>query len=352
MNAERHSVEFTPSGECFDVEAGETVLDAALRQGIQIRYGCRSGKCSTCKFQVEDGEVDHGDVSVYSLPDAQRDEGWVLLCRAQPLTDLLIRDNRLPDTRALPALRPRLLEAQVVEAKRLTPELWELRLGLTEPLEFYAGQFAELGLAVAGRSIWRSYSMASAPSQDRELCFVIKEIAQGAFSGQLSRLQPGLRLQLRGPFGASYLRSGERPVLLCAIGSGIAPILAMLRTAAKAGDARVFHFFYGARRPDYLPYLEELRALFAGPLAAGSLFVPTLDGLVAEDSWSGSSGNVTQALQRELASAHPYDAYLCGAPPMCDTVARLLSAKGLAEDRLFMDRFFVTAKEEEAASAD
>ena len=101
----------------------------------------------------------------------------------------------------------------MVEARQLTPELWELSVGLSEPLEFYAGQFAELGLEVAGRRIWRSYSMSSPPSQDRELRFVIKEIAQGAFSGQLSSLRPGFPLQLRGPFGASYLRSGERPPL-------------------------------------------------------------------------------------------------------------------------------------------
>ena len=140
------NVEFTPSGEAFDVEDGETVLDAALRQGVQIPYGCRNGRCSTCKFQVEDGEVDLGDVSVYSLPDNERDQGWALLCRARPITDLLVRDNRLPDLRARPLLRPRELQGAVAGARALTPELIELRVRQDTPLTFSPGQFIERGL--------------------------------------------------------------------------------------------------------------------------------------------------------------------------------------------------------------
>jgi propane monooxygenase reductase component len=335
------NVEFTPSGEAFDVEEGETVLDAALRQGVQIRYGCRSGKCSTCKFLIEDGEIDYGDVSVYSLPDAERDQGWGLLCRARPLTDLLIRDNRPPDLRARPLLA----------VYALTPELIEVHLQLAQPLDFYPGQFVELGLEASPSSAWRSYSIATPSSSRTELAFVIKRIPGGAFSSQISGLPIGASIRVRGPYGDSYLRTGDRPVLLCAIGSGIAPILSILRDAAALRDARPFLFFYGARSAADLPHRAELTDLFTNHLAPGSAFVPTLDGIDAVDPWSGERGNVTQAIHRGVPEAHRYDAYLCGAPPMCDAVSSLLRAKGLPEQALYMDRFFTTSKDDAAAGA-
>lgn len=344
------NVEFTPSGESFDVEPGETVLDAALRQGVQIRYGCRSGKCSTCKFQIEDGEIDYGDVSVYSLPDAERDQGWGLLCRARPLTDLLIRDNRLPDLRARPLLPPQEADARLAGVRLLTPELVELRLALSAPFEFYAGQFVELGLGEARSLTWRSYSIATPTASRNELSFVIKRIPGGAFSSRIVDRPVGTPMRLRGPYGTSYLRAGDRPVLLVAIGSGIAPILAMLREAAETRDPRPFRFFYGARSAYDIPCLAELNALFANGLASGSAFVPTLDGIDPGDPWSGERGNVTQAIQRGVTDAHRYDAYLCGAPPMCDAVSRLLLAKGLPEQALYLDRFFTTSKDDALVS--
>lgn len=333
-----YEVELSPSGEVFDVADGETILDAALRAGIELQYGCRHGNCSTCKYLVEDGEVDYGRASAYSLPDREREEGWALLCCARPQTDLLIRDHRRQDTRARPVLKPVTTTARVVACTPLTAELWELRVELPAPIEFYAGQYAELGLDVDGQTLWRSYSMASAPADARHLSFVLKRIDGGAFSSRVTALAPGASLALRGPFGASYLRDGAAPVLFAAIGSGLAPILSMLRDAAARGDAREFAFYYGARRPQDLPYGDELAAL--GAKLPGLRYVPTLDGLADGETWHGAVGNVTQAIQREVDDARALDVYLCGAPAMCETVGRLLRAKGLPEDRLFFDRFF------------
>ena len=177
-----HLVELAPSGETFTVRANETILDAALRQGIALQYGCRHGNCSSCKYQIEDGDVDLGGASAYSLPDQERDEGWALLCCATPRSALVIRDNRQHDSRALPVIAPADQIGNVSRVVELTPELWELSVKLPAPLRFYAGQFVELGIAASGGTIWRSYSMASPPSSPTELAFVIKRIEGGAFS--------------------------------------------------------------------------------------------------------------------------------------------------------------------------
>ena len=342
MSDATYTVELAPGGEVFDVNEDETILDAALRQGINLQYGCRHGNCSTCKYEIEDGEVDHGHASAYALPDREREEGLALLCCAKPLTDLLIRDKHLPDARARPFLRPATQQGEVIACTQLTPELWELRLALRESLTFYAGQFAELGLGEPAARVWRSYSMASPPSSARELSFVLKRIDGGAFSGRLGQLAAGATVAVRGPFGSSYLRDGKRPVLLCAIGSGLAPVLAMLRDAADRGDTRAFRLFYGARRPADLPYADGLAEL-GSRLPGGFEYVPTLDGLAPDDTWTGATGTVTQAIQRGVEDASDLDAYLCGAPAMCDTVARLLQAKGLPESQLFFDRFFAAS---------
>lgn len=340
MTAETFTVELAPGGQTFDVAAGETILDAALRQGIDMLYGCRQGRCSTCKYLVEDGDVDLGNASTYSLPDAERDQGWALLCCATPETDLLIRDHREPDARALPVLRPDEFGATVQAVIQLTAELWELVLAPSAPLTFYAGQFVELGVEGDDGLTWRSYSMASAPAAADTLRFVIKQLPGGVFSGQLSRLAPGATLRVRGPFGASYLRAGQRPVLMAAIGSGLAPVLSMLRDAAGRGDPRAFTLYYGARRPEDLPYLDELGETLARQLQGGFRFVPCLDGVTEADGWTGTTGTVTRAIQHEVDNASNLDVYLCGAPPMCEAVGRLLAAKGLPDLQLYFDRFF------------
>ncbi len=339
MSDVQYLVELTPGGQTFNCGEDETILDGALRHGIELLYGCRHGRCSTCKYLVEDGEIELGDVTAYALPDNERDAGWALLCRARPLSDVLIRDHRLPDERALPVLSPASFEAEVEAVVQLTPELWELAVALPAALHFYAGQFVELGLATDHGVVWRNYSMASPPSSDRRLTFVMKRIAGGAFSGGIDQLQAGQPIAVRGPFGASYLRHGERPVLLCAIGSGLAPVMAMLRDAGERRDPRRFSLYYGARRPDDLPYLEELRAGFGLKLD----FVPTLDGLADGEAWAGATGTVTRAVQHAVENARDIDAYLCGAPPMCETVSRLLSAKGLLAEQLYFDRFFAAS---------
>ncbi len=339
MREVEYVIELAPGGQTFNCGENETILDGALRQGIELLYGCRHGRCSSCKYLIEDGEVDIGEVTPYSLPDDERDLGWALLCRARPLSDVLIRDHKLPDERALPVLTPATFASQVAAVTQLTSELWQLDVALPTPLHFYAGQFVELGLQGDETLVWRSYSMASPPSASQRLSFVMKRIEGGAFSGRIAQFAAGQPITVRGPFGASYLRAGERTVLLCAIGSGLAPIMSMLRDAGERGDSRSFRLFYGARRPPDLPYLEELRGGFGLKLE----FVPTLDGLVDGDDWSGASGTVTRAVQHAVENARDIDGYLCGAPPMCETVSRLLSAKGLPAEQLFFDRFFAAS---------
>lgn len=331
-----YSARVEPSGKEFQIMPGEYILDAALRSGMPLRYGCRHGNCSSCKYQVTDGDVDYGNASPYSLSNAERDDDWVLLCCARALDDLEILDDRLVDDRALPVLAPTEARAEITGVEKLTSDLRRLSVQLDRTVDFYAGQFMELEIPGA-EDQWRSYSVASPPGTEPDMSFVIKVIGDGRFSGQLDRLSTGSALRVRGPFGTGYLRDGDRPILLVATGSGIAPILSILEHAARTGDPRSITFVYGARTAGDLPCeprLGELHQLL------DLTYRPTLSGPTPGCYWVGEPARVIDVVRRQIGDGSPYDAYLCGKPEMCDSVTILLEAKGTPEENIFTDKFF------------
>ncbi|MBI2964569.1 MAG: 2Fe-2S iron-sulfur cluster binding domain-containing protein [Deltaproteobacteria bacterium] len=330
-------IRLEPNGTVFEAAESEAVLNAALRQGVPLRYGCRHGNCSSCKYLVSDGDVDLGNASPYSLSEREREEGWALLCCARALSDLVIQVPEDPTDRLRPVLRPADFAATVAANDRVTRALHRLRLRLDRPLAFYPGQFLEV--EVPGRpGEWRSYSIASSPSRSAEVDLVILKVPGGAFSASLERLGGGAALRVRGPYGTSYLREGDRPILLVGGGSGIAPLLSILEFAAEAGDRRAITFFYGARTAADLPLQEEIAELQRR--LPHLRYRPALSEPTADCRWAGAVGLIAQVIQRELADASPFDAYVCGPPPMCDTVSLILAAKGLPDGRAFLDRFY------------
>jgi NAD(P)H-flavin reductase/ferredoxin len=329
-----------PSGREFSLDSGDSVLNCALRQRVLLQYGCRNGRCSSCKYFLIDGEVDFGKTSPYCLTDNEKDEGWALLCQARALSDLVIRDQDISDRDDAAIITPQDHAAKVTSVAQLNASLWRLQLELTTPIRFYPGQYIEMEVP-GQQGHWRCYSIASSSAIPNRIELVVKHIPGGGFSGQIDRLVPGFELAIRGPYGMSYLRPGNRPVLLIATGSGLAPLLSILRSSATANVDRSFELYYGVRRQSDLIFLDEIRQLQL--LLPHLSFKPTLSAPAAGDEWPGAVGRVTQFLQREILDASPYDAYICGQPTMCESVSTLLQAKGIPETRIFRDDFFAAA---------
>ncbi|HEY4410817.1 MAG TPA: FAD-binding oxidoreductase [Acidimicrobiia bacterium] len=323
-----HEITVLPANITVKCSEEETILDAAIRAGFGLPYGCRKGHCSTCKAQVLDGEVDLEVDSIFSLSDFERDQGFTLLCSAYPLSDATVEIEGL-DTADLDAVVPPVDHgAEVVAVTRLTHDIRGLRLALEEPLEFRAGQFAQLG--IPGTDVRRSYSMANPPSQPRQLEFMIKLVPGGAFSGHLDRLRPGDRLEVNGPHGSFFVRDGDRPLLLVGGGAGMAPLWSMLQDLAERGDHRPVRFFYGARTPGDLFHRDAVAATGAG--LADFRFVTALSDAGPGNATGHDRGLVTDVVERHLgAGIAGHDAYLCGPPPMIDAALALLEGHGLAE---------------------
>jgi propane monooxygenase reductase subunit len=343
---ETHNVRFEPVGIEIEVDEEETILQGAFRQGLMLMHGCKEGQCASCKSFLLDGEVDLDRYSTFALPDFEEAEGWTLLCRAHPMSDLEVELVHYDEEILSHRVELRTLRTRVAAVEPLTHDIRRLRLQQLEgePLRFEPGQYVDI--RVPGTDEHRSFSMANTPASASELEFMIKLYPDGRFSGLLERgeIAEGDELEVTGPYGLFTLRkSSPRRLLFIGGGAGMAPILSLLRAMAEQGITRPATYYYGARRPDDLFGLEELRSL--GEALAAFRFVPALsEGGAQEEGWAGETGLITDVVQRLEGDLDDVDAYLCGPPPMVDAAIALLERSGCPESRIYYDKFTTTAE--------
>jgi ferredoxin-NADP reductase/ferredoxin len=329
-------VRFEPIGEEIDCGPEETVLDAAFRQGYNLAYGCREGQCSACKCFLLEGDVALKPYSNFALSDSELGSGYSLMCRAMPERDLVIELLHYdPDNYRLEhAIRDGVAAVEAVEP--LTHDITRLVLRVLTPedFSFLPGQYIDLWVpGVEDGSARRSFSLANLPGDGR-IELMIKRYPGGRLSGMLdSHIQAGLEMRFTGPYGVFHLRRADRPILMIAGGSGMAPILSVLRQLAAEGCRRPVRFFYGARSDRDLFHMEEIAAL--GKQLEDFRFEPVVGGFVHE--------RVDEFLRRgELAQP---DVYMCGPPPMLEAAEpMLIDAHGIDEQRIFQDKFTTAAE--------
>jgi CDP-4-dehydro-6-deoxyglucose reductase, E3 len=227
-------VTIQPSGHAFNMAADETVLEAALREGFVLSYGCRNGACGSCKGKVLAGKVDYGTYQDSALPAAERTAGMALFCQARPLTDIVIECREIG---AAKDIQIRTLPCRVQKMELLAPDVMavELKLPQSERLQFLAGQYLEILLKDGGR---RSFSMANAPHDDAVIQLHMRNYG-GTFSQHVfGKMKPKDILRFEGPFGTFFLREdSDKPILLVASGTGFAPISRHSITMSVSGRA-------------------------------------------------------------------------------------------------------------------
>ena len=309
----------------------QTVADASYRQRINIPLDCRDGACGTCKALCESGEYDGGTYIEDALSEAEAAEGYALPCSMKPRSDLVLQ---IASTSEVAKTRAATYAGTVTELTRLSPTT--VRLGIDVPnraeLAFLPGQY--VNIAVPGTGVTRSYSFANAPHEER-LVFLVKLTPGGVMSEWLTgRAAVGDEVSFTGPNGSFFLRETERPVLLLAGGTGLAPILSMLRTLRADGSTRRGHLVYGVSTDDDLVELEELDAL------AAALPGLTWDHCVSDPaSAAANKGYVTSLIRPE----HLYDGdvaiYLCGPPPMVEAVRSHVADQGLEPTGFYYEKF-------------
>ncbi len=333
-----HTVRFEPVGLEIEVDEAETVLNAAFRQGLMLMHGCKEGQCSACKSFLLDGDVDLDRYSTFALPDFEEAEGWILLCRAHPYSDLEIELINYDEEILQSGTPIRTVTTRVEAVDELTSDIRRLHLSVQddEPFIFKPGQYVDIHVP-GHEGEHRSFSMAN--TNPGELEFMIKLYPGGRFSGLLAdgAVKPGDELTVTGPYGVFTLRSSSpRRLLFIGGGAGMAPILSLLRSLSEAGGDREATYYYGARTEADLFHLQELSGLPCG-------FVPAC----SEDSngWAGEAGLITDVVDRLEGDVTEVDAYVCGPPPMVEAAIALLERRGVPEAHIYFDKFTTTADE-------
>lgn len=334
-----YEVTVEPTGDVVEVEEGQTLLDACLRQGVWLPFACGHGTCGTCKVQVLEGDVDHGAASSFALMDMERDEGKTLACCCMPESDLVIEaDIEVdPDFLGYPVLD---FKATVKDIVDLTPTIKGITLSLDGEMEFQAGQY--INIHVPGVEGARAFSIASTPDNTAEIELHIRQVPEGAATTWIhEQMQIGDELDVSGPFGQFFVRtSAPEDLIFIAGGSGLSSPQSMVMDLLARGDTRKMTLFQGARNLSEL-YNRELFEKLAEEHDNFS-YVPALDR--AEEGWDGFVGFVHEAAKAHFDNSFAgHKAYLCGPPPMIDAAITALMQGRLFERDIFMERFLTSA---------
>jgi CDP-4-dehydro-6-deoxyglucose reductase len=330
-----YQVTVEPSGRQFVAEADETILDAALRQGLTMPYGCKDGACGACKGKVQRGTVDHGKAQGHALNDDEKAAGLTLYCCATAQSDLVIECRQISSGKDIPV---KTLPSRIEKLERLAPDVIELHLRLpaSERLQFLAGQYVDI-LLKDGKK--RSFSLANAPHDDALLQLHVRHVPGGVFTDALfSSGKVRDILRFNGPHGSFYLREeSSKPIILLAGGTGFAPIKAIVEHAIAENCQRPMFIYWGARARVDL-YQHALPEQWAAE-HAHIRYIPVLSDPLAEDQWPGRTGLVHQAVLADFPDLSGHQVYACGAPVMIEAAKRDFIAQGLPEEEFFADAF-------------
>lgn len=336
-----YTLTIEPIGEEIEVEEGQTVLQAALRQGVWLPFACGHGTCATCKVQVLEGDIDIGEASPFALMDMERDEGKVLACCATLQSDATIEADIDVDEdfEGHPVEDYRATVSRIVD---LSPTIKGIHLKLDRPMAFQAGQYINLGLPGIEGS--RAFSLANPPSSADEIELHIRLVEGGAATSFIhEQLKEGDQVEVSGPYGQFFVRSSQPGNLIfIAGGSGLSSPQSMILDLLANGDSREITLFQGARNQAEL-YNRELFEQLASEHANFS-YVPALSQAEDDADWAGFRGYVHDAAKAHFDNRFSdHKAYLCGPPPMIDAAITTLMQGRLFERDVYMERFLTAA---------
>lgn len=318
-----------PHNRSLQVEPGANLLQALQAAQVPVSYSCMAGRCGTCRCRVLDGEVmESPGAPLRPLPHT---DGYVLACQSYLTEPCTIE---IPEPDEVVVHPARTVKASVVAIEEMTHDIRRLLLRPARPLAFSPGQYVQLQFTPEHT---RPYSMAGLPA-DGLLEFHVRRVADGRVSGYIAdRLRVGDAVKVSGPLGTAYLRRAHRGPMLCvAGGTGLAPILSVLRGAVAQGMTNPIQLYLGVRSPRDvygLPWLDQLardhRGLTVHVVVAS-----------AGDPATQRCGLVTDAIEHDHRDLTGWRAYLCGSPPMVEAATLVARRRGIAADHIHADAFY------------
>ncbi len=328
-------VKVPASGHEFEIERNETVLQAALRQGIGLPYGCRNGACGKCAGRVLSGKTNYDSGALRASAKKAFEQGETLFCQAHASSDLTIEVREITQSRQIEI---KILPCRVEQMQRLTHDIMKLKLKLpeTERLQFMAGQYLEFLLKDGRR---RAFSIANAPHDDAYIELHIRHVPDGQFGDFVfDGLKEKTLLRIEAPLGSYFLREeSKRPIILMGGGTGFAPLKSMLEHAFYIGLETPVHLFCGVRSLRDL-YMDERVKIWLKEFDTLK-YTPVLSIPEEDDNWQGEIGFVHESVVQHYPDLSGYDVYISGPPPMVKAGMELFYKKGLPESQIYSDSF-------------
>jgi len=324
-------VQITPSGHEFFVEGGDSLLEAALRAGLALDYGCSIGNCGQCRARIVSGQVQKIRHADYALTAAEKTAGVVLMCSNTAVTDLVIEAHEAHGAADMPRQE---IEAKVKSVSLLPGEmrLLHLQTPRTRRLRFLAGQSVSLGIAGAPST---SFPVASCPCDDRNLQFHIRQSPGNAF---VERVFDGLKdvdtVRVEGPQGTFVLDENSlRPLVFVAWESGFAPIKSLIEHAMALEAAETLHLYWISATKTGR-YFDNLCRSWGDALDNFN-YVP-----INAASGALDESTAINALEQVL-DGHPHfqdhDFYIAGPRVFTAAATRLLPERGLPRAQLNLE---------------
>ena len=329
-----YRVTIQPAGHQFWAEANETILDAGLRQGVMLPYGCRGGVCGACAATVLSGQVHYPFGEPQGLAPYEEERGKTFLCMAAASGDVVLDAPRVG---AEPDIEIKALPVRVERLRKLAADVMEMTLKLpaSEHLRFRAGQYLDVLLKNGKR---RAFSIASAPSQDQLFELHNRHVPNGEFTGFVfNDMKEKALLRIEAPLGDFYIRDAERPLILVGGGTGFAPLQSMLLQLMGAGLSKPVYLYWGVRAKADLYMDSVVRSWVARHPQL--TYVPVLSEAHADDAWQGREGWVHAAVAADFPDLSGYDVYMSGPPPMIVAGRQAFLAQGLPDTQLYSDAF-------------
>ncbi|MFA7412232.1 MAG: 2Fe-2S iron-sulfur cluster binding domain-containing protein [Tissierellaceae bacterium] len=322
----------------YTVEGGSSLLSTLIEEKIFIPSACGGkGTCGYCKVKVLEGG---GPVLATEIPFMTEEEladHVRLSCQCKVKEDIKIE---IPEE----LFNVKEFEAQVEELEDMTAEIKRLRVRLPEgeEISFKPGQFIQLMAPKYegnDEEVYRAYSIASSPLDKNHIELFIGYVPNGICTTYVHKhLKIGDKVKINGPYGDFYFNNdNDREIILVAAGTGIAPIISILKYMKTYDIKRKATFYFGAKTPDDLFLLDFFKDL--EETLYDFKYVPTLTRTTEEHNWQGETGRVNNAIDKYLENGENKEAYLCGNMRMIETMVGALVEKGLAEELIYFDKF-------------
>jgi len=319
----------TFEGQHYCCQQDETVLECLTRHGLLIPSGCKNGVCQTCLSKAVKGNP--GAESQKGLKDTLVAQGYFLACVCKPEEDIEM---------AVANVATHDIGVTLVEKDILNESVVRLRLRCDDAMDYIAGQF--VNVKHPETELVRSYSLASLPSDDA-LELHVKRVPDGRMSGYLhDQVAVGDRFTLTGAAGDCFYtdKDLQQPLLMVAVGTGLAPMYGIVRDALKQGHVGEIHIYHASLAKQGLYYIDEMNLLAKQHDQVH--YIPCV--LHGDAPAGGQQGDIQHIVQSSFPSLRDWRVYVCGDPAIVNGLKQTCFLAGAAMADIYSDPFVFSEK--------